>query len=92
MSELSVEIGGHPSQAIPSGCSYVGSVQKDGATVGMLIRIEATGVYVQLAGSSFSWLDQGAVSKALQKIQAPDVEPVEWFEKANQLEALGVGF
>lgn len=92
MSELSVEIGGHTSQAIPSGCSYVGSVQKDGATVGMLIRIEATGVYVQLVGSCFSWLDQGAVSKALQKIQAPDVEPVEWFEKANQLEALGVGF
>lgn len=92
MSELSVEIGGNPSQPMPSGCSYIGSVVKDGATVGMLIRIEDTGVYVQLDGSSFSWLDQGAVNRALQKIQAPDVEPVEWFEKANQLEALGVGF
>ncbi len=92
MSRLSVEIGGHPSQPIPAGCAYVGTVSYDGGVSGMLIRIEATGVYVQLSGSSFSWLDQGDVGKALQKFNAPDIEAVEWFEKDDGLDALGIGF
>ena len=70
--ELTIDLGGTPCGAIPAGCCFVGTICRHGASVGALLLIVATGLYVQLSGSSFIWLDQQAVSQALVAGKTPN--------------------
>jgi hypothetical protein len=67
--ELVIDVGGAPRGAVPAGCRFIGTVERKGLDGGMLVQIESSGIFVQLIGSRVVWLDQQAVSDAMQQPQ-----------------------
>lgn len=66
--KLKINLGGTPAGAIPAGARFIGMVMREGGSQGMLVLIESTGIYAQLSGDTFFWLDQSQVQEALRRI------------------------